>query len=331
MQSDVLDPDGVISGGWGFRKCSDPECGIYWLDPAPVEDELWKAYTSYHTHTRDTSGKLERGMLSLINRLFKLALLPVWMANGLRREMKQLRFMTLKYEPAGKLLDVGCGAGRFLNRMRKRGWEVEGIDFDPQAANKVMARYGIKTHIGDLAACALPADSYDVITMSQAVEHFYDPRAVLSECLRILKSGGKLIITTPNVNSMGAAEFGAYWRGWEAPRHLHLFSTEALKHLTQTCGFEVIEARTYSSDSAGVYRVSKSSQMKAGGKISFFDRLWLLGWGYYKELREYQKQRTALNTGQNVLICACKPSPLDSKSPLKDQILGKLKHLSFFN
>lgn len=309
VQSNVSDPDGQISGVWSIKKCANPDCNTYWLDPAPLQTELWKAYTSYHTHARDRSGKFNKNILSLVNRFIKLILLPVWFANGLKQEMNQMRFMTLDHEPAGKLLDVGCGAGRFINRMRKRGWDVEGIDFDPQAANRVMTRYGIVTHIGDLVECALPASSFDVITMSQAVEHLYDPRAVLFECVRILKPGGKLIITTPNVNSIGAAEFGAYWRGWEAPRHLHLFSTESLKHLAQQCGFEIIEARTYSSDSAGIYRVSKLKQMKENGKISFFDQLWLLGWGYHKEMREHRLQQSSSNTGQNVLVRARKPVP----------------------
>lgn len=307
VQSNVSDPDDQIPGNWSFRRCPNPDCGLYWLDPAPLVTELWKAYTSYHTHTRDASGKLERSFLSLFNRLIKLVLLPIWLSNGLRRDMRYLRFMTLEHEPAGRLLDVGCGAGRLLNRMRKQGWEVEGIDFDPQAASKVAARYGIKTHVGDLAACKLPDSSFDAITMSQTMEHLFDPRSTLTECLRILKPGGKLIMTTPNVKSIGAAEFGSWWRGWEAPRHLHMFSVKTLAHLTQKSGFDIIEARSYSSDSAGIYRVSKYNRIKHQGGVPFPAKLWMLAWGYYKELCEHQKQGALPNTGQNVLVRARKP------------------------
>jgi 2-polyprenyl-3-methyl-5-hydroxy-6-metoxy-1,4-benzoquinol methylase len=305
--SNIADPDGVILESWSFSKCPKPDCGLYWLNPAPLETELWKAYTSYHTHTRDTSGKLGRGFISLFSRVIKLALLPIWLSNGLRQETRYLKFMALKHDPAGKLLDVGCGAGRLLNRMRKLGWEVEGIDFDPQAANKVTTRYGIKTHVGDLVDCKLPDAFFDAITMSQTIEHLAHPDSTLAECLRILKPGGKLIMTTPNVNSIAASEFGVWWRGWEAPRHLHLFSVQTLTHLTQRAGFEIIEARSSSSDSAGVYRVSLYNQTKQLGKVSLPTRLWLLAWGYYRELREYQKQGKLVHTGQNVLVRACKP------------------------
>lgn len=306
-QTDISDPDGRIPGEWGFRRCPNPDCGLYWLDPAPLQTELWKAYTTYHTHTRDSSNKLERNILSLAHRFIRLALLPVWVSSGLKREADYLRFMTLAGEPAGKLLDVGCGAGRLLNRMKKRGWEVEGIDFDPQAAAKTAKRYGIRTHTGDLADCALPDASFDAITMSQTIEHLFNPRATLDECLRILKPGGKLIMTTPNVDSIGAAEFGPFWRGWEPPRHLHMFSVGSLARFTRKAGFDVIEARSCTSGSAVVYRVSEFNRRKRDGKVSFLAKLRLLAWGYRKELQEYGKQKTRHDTGQNILVRAVKP------------------------
>lgn len=305
VQSGISDPDGNLSGTWSFQRCANPACGVYWLDPAPPPHELWKAYTTYHTHTQKSGSRLSKAMLSLAHRLIKLCIMPLWVFNGLKREADYLRFMTLAHEPVGKLLDVGCGGGRFLNRIRKRGWQVEGIDFDEQATKKVTARYGIKTHVGDLNQCALPANSFDVITMSQTIEHLYDPNATLRESLRILKPGGLLVITTPNVNSVGATEFGSFWRGWEAPRHLQLFSVESLQRLTQRKGFEIIEARTYSAGSAVVYRVSRTNQKAR--KLTWLEELNMLIWGYRKELQEYRVQNIHPHTGQNVLIRARKP------------------------
>ena len=305
-QSGIRDPDGNLEGNWSFRRCADAACGVYWLDPAPPPHELWKAYATYHTHTRKTSGRLGKAMLSLAHRFIKLGLLPLWLANGLKREADYLRFMTLRDEPTGKLLDVGCGGGRLLNRMKKRGWQVEGTDFDEQAAQRVASRYGIRTHVGDLPQCALPDDSFDAIVMSQAIEHLYDPKATLRECLRILKPGGLLVMTTPNAHSIGATEFGASWRGWEAPRHLHLFTVESLRNLTQQAGFEIAEATTYSAGSAVVYRVSREIRLN---RVAFWlDQLAALVWSYRKELHEFRAQAHEPLTGQNVLIRARKPT-----------------------
>lgn len=306
VQTGIADPDGKLGGTWGFRRCANPACGVCWLDPAPPPHELWKAYTAYHTHTRKSGDRLAKAVLNLAHRFIRLGLLPLWMSNGLKREADYLRFMALGDEPAGRLLDVGCGGGRFLNRMKKRGWQVEGIDFDAQATQRTAARYGIRVHTGDLAQCVLPPDSFDAITMSQTIEHLYDPAATLAECLRILKPGGLLVMTTPNVESIGAGEFGAFWRGWEAPRHLHLFSVESLRRLAQRAGFEIAEARTCSAGSAVVYRVSRANRQKQTGKLSWLDELGLLAWGYRKELQEHRAQRSRPHTGQNVLIRARK-------------------------
>lgn len=306
-QLGVTDPDGHIAGEWQFQRCTNTGCGVYWLDPAPLEQDLWKTYVNYHTHTRKPSARLSGAMLSLSHRLLKILLMPAWMAAGLRKEMAYLRFMTLAHEPAGKILDVGCGAGRFLRRMRKHGWQVEGVDYDAQAARRVVERYGIQAHAGDLISCAFPDKSFDAITMSQTVEHLYDPRSTLAECLRVLKPGGLLVMTTPNVNSMGAAEFGPFWRGWEPPRHLHLFTPDSLQRLVQGAGFEVIETRTCSSGAAVIYRVSKTRQLSQDGKLSFARKLWLLAWSYYKELREHLQQTRLPYTGQDILIRARRP------------------------
>ena len=305
IQSGITDPDGNFSGSWGFQRCVNPSCGVYWLDPAPPPQEMWKAYVTYHTHTRKSGNRYAKATLSLAHRLIKLCLLPVWLLIGIQREARYLRFMTLANEPVGKLLDVGCGGGRLLNRMKKGGWQVEGVDFDAQSTEKVTARYGIKTHVGDLSQCALPSDSFDVICMSQTIEHLYDPDATLRESLRILKPGGLLVMTTPNVLSLGACEYGAFWRGWEAPRHLHLFSVTSLQRLTQNAGFKITEACTFSAGSAVVYRASRTKQTP--GNLSWLHQLGLMIWGYSKELHEYRAQRTHPQTGQNVLIRARKP------------------------
>lgn len=307
VQTNVSDPDGVVPGEWTFRKCSNKECELIWLDPAPLEAELWKAYTKYHTHTRISSSKVEKLLLSLVNRFARVVFFPVWISNGLWRETNYLRYMTLKNVPSGKLLDVGCGGGRFMSRMGRRGWEVEGIDFDEKATSKITRRYGIKTYTGGLLSYKLPDASYDAITMSHTIEHLFDPEKTLAECMRILKPGGRLVITTPNVEGVAAMLFGRFWRGWEPPRHLHLFSVKTLQNILLKTGFDISEIRTSSAGAAGIYRVSRANQQKKDRPVSLIFRLWLIIWSYQKELAEFRAQRTGYHVGQNLLACATKP------------------------
>ncbi len=266
---------------------------------------MWRAYASYHTHTKKHDHRLAKSLLSLAHRLIRLAYLPAFITSGLKQDASALRFMMLGDVTPGRLLDVGCGGGRFLRRMQKRGWQVVGTDFDEQATRKVSERYGIETHVGDLPQCALPAASFDAITLSQAIEHLYDPQATLRECLRLLKPGGLLVMTTPNATSLGATGFGPNWRGWEAPRHLQLFTVASLSALTRAAGLDIVEARTCSAGSAVVYRVSR--EIAEGGLGDGWHKLSALAWSYGKELYEQQAQANQPATGQNVLIVARKP------------------------
>jgi SAM-dependent methyltransferase len=308
-QGEVYDPDGNIPEPWTYRQCSNAACNLVWLDPAPLPSELWKAYTTYHTHAAQRIGGAAKALLSLANRLARWSLLPLWVANGMQRESGQMRFMMLAAAACGRLLDVGCGGGRFLHRMQRRGWEVEGIDFDEQATRRVSEKYGIKTYTGDLAAAHISAASFDVITMSHTIEHLVDPEATLRECLRILRPGGRVVLVTPNPQSNAANRFGGFWRGWEPPRHLHLFPVDALARFAGRAGFEVEEARTSAVGSAIIYRVSAASQRLHEGKPGgFLFKLRLVPWSYYRELCDYREQQAGKHTAQNVVVIARKPS-----------------------
>ena len=315
VQTNVTDPDGIISGEWVFRKCSNKDCELFWLDPAPLETELWKAYATYHTHTRSSSNKVEEFILSLANRLVRVAFFPVWIGNGLWAETEYSRYMTLKNTPVGRLLDIGCGGGRFMNRMKRLGWEVEGIDFDEKATGKITARYGMKTYTGDLVESKLPDGYFDAITLSHTIEHLVNPERTLRECMRILKPGGRLVVVTPNVESTGATLFGPFWRGWEPPRHLHMFSVKTLKSFLSKAGFDVTEIRSSSAGSAVIYRVSKINQQKKIGPVLFISRLWLIIWSYWKELSEFKANQAGKNVGQNLLARAVKPLQHTSLPP----------------
>ena len=306
-QVDVFDPDNVFTEPWAYKQCSNSKCGLVWLDPAPLPSELWKAYTSYHTHTRPAENKFSKRILSLINRCIRTALLPIWLVNGLWRESQYFRLLTLGDLPNGKLLDIGCGGGRYMHRMQRRGWQVEGIDFDEQATLKVSTRYGIKTYNGELANAKLPDAYFDAITLSHTIEHLVDPLATLRECARILKPGGRLVVLTPNVESTAAKLFGPFWRGWEPPRHLHLFSVDTLTLFLSQSGFKISVARTSAQATAIGYRASRLLQLHQSSSPSLFFQIKLMIWSYYKELSDFNAQKSGKHVAQMLLAIAVKP------------------------
>jgi 2-polyprenyl-3-methyl-5-hydroxy-6-metoxy-1,4-benzoquinol methylase len=141
----------------------------------------------------------------------------------------------------GKILDVGCGDGAFLNLMRGRGWSVEGVDVDAKAVARAKAKYGLELRCSNLRAAGFPHDTFDAITLSHVIEHVPDPPGLLAEMARVLKPGGRLVATTPNIRSRGHKTFQRDWRGLEPPRHLNIFSLNALRECARRAGLEVVE------------------------------------------------------------------------------------------
>ena len=136
----------------------------------------------------------------------------------------------------GRLLEVGCGGGDSLALLQELGWDAEGVDFDPEAVANARAK-GLRVRQGDLAGQGYPSSSFDAVIASHVIEHVPDPEALLVEALRVLRPGGTLVLYTPNAASLGRRHYREDWRGLEPPRHLHVFTPQALSALTRRAGF----------------------------------------------------------------------------------------------
>jgi 2-polyprenyl-3-methyl-5-hydroxy-6-metoxy-1,4-benzoquinol methylase len=260
-----------VPGKWNIRKC--PSCGAMWLDPCPIPDDVAKLYFRYLTHDLRSSlssfGRLQHAVTqcALSRAGYPVAdskaLLPRLLAHwpGAKRYAR-LTVLGLSPTDGGTLLDVGCGNGEFLGRMRTLGWLVHGVDPDP-AAVACGQRLGFEVFTGTIFD--VPEDAcYDVITLNHVIEHVTDPVGFLRECRRRLRPGvGKLVITTPNAKSLGHRWFGAFWRGLEVPRHFTIFSTAAMRACLELAGFRPLAMSTETRLGPMIYKQSHSA--KAGG------------------------------------------------------------------
>lgn len=232
------------SGEYGFLQCVNPECGLVWLDPAPDMAHIGEAYASYFTHADSAPAWRSRNLLYLawrrLGAVYRLAIRPTRIGRARTRAAANY----LDGVTPGRVLDVGCGDGSWMVRMREMGWEVEGQETDQHSADQARNTRGLTVHVGLLDALHLPAARYDAITMSHVIEHVHEPVAVLAECLRLLKPGGRLIALTPNVRSFGHRQFGRDWVALDPPRHLVLFSADTLARAAQRAGFRKTEVTT---------------------------------------------------------------------------------------
>jgi SAM-dependent methyltransferase len=151
--------------------------------------------------------------------------------------------MWLPSSPCGQLLDVGCGGGHFLARMKELGWQVRGVEPDAEAVSMARER-DLNVFHGMLADARFPANEFDAVTMNHVIEHVPDPIELLQECRRVLKTSGRLVIVTPNTASLGRSRFARAWRGWEPPRHLFLFTPKTLRLSAERAGLQIETLRT---------------------------------------------------------------------------------------
>lgn len=292
-------------GTWRMVRCADAQCGMLWLDPKPLEADLIKAYATYHTHSRPSHSSAELG-LSALNALCKLASRALDLYTGLARQRRALRAMYLGDLKAGKLLEVGTGAGRFLQRMHKAGWIVQGTEFDPAAAARVRRKYGLGVDIGNLADLDYPADAYDAVALSQVLEHVHDPLALLKECHRVLRPGARLVLTTPNALARAHRLYGHHWRGLEPPRHLHIFTPAALSRCARAAGFMPIELKTLAAESAGIYRASDTARSQHSAESRACAATGVIR-SWRMRHTEYRETRRDPEIGQDILLIGVKP------------------------
>ncbi|MES9902898.1 MAG: class I SAM-dependent methyltransferase [Sedimenticola sp.] len=240
-------------GEWDLKKCLNPQCGLVWLDPMPIEEDIGKAYQVYYTHADSGDGRHKRRGGK---ELFRAILTKSWnlflRATPIYWERKQVSLMYLDKDNPGRLLEVGCGNGRRLAAIRSVGWQVEGQEVDLKSIETAQQTYGLKIHYGSIDELKIPDGTFDAIIMSHVIEHVHHPEMVLAHCHRLLKPGGKLVVVTPNIGSFGHRYFGADWLALDPPRHLHIFSCKALQKVAHQAGFSHSEVFTAAANAQGI-------------------------------------------------------------------------------
>jgi SAM-dependent methyltransferase len=311
-------------GKWNLKQCPNPECGLVWLDPMPLEEDIPKAYQHYFTHkyavghvnswfrrlrlkgyqsARESYLAYNYGYQvnkpgywrQILARLVYLT--PIWRAS-MDHSVRYLNPRT-----NGLLLDVGCGDGAFLKEMILLGWQAEGVDFDPLAVENAR-KQGLLSRLGTLEGQDYPGNHYDAVTMNHFIEHIHDPLRSLCECHRILISGGNLVIVTPNVYAWGHRLFKDAWRALEPPRHLHLFTFQSLYKLAERAGFSKI--KIWSSTRAARWILMVSREIRYNSIINLADHYSYLVkiWGRGMELIEWGISKANPVVGEEIVMLA---------------------------
>lgn len=270
-------------GIWNYYKCE--ECDFIWLSPLSIPSEIGPFYSERFSHKLKAakprfSSLRERVKLSIIaakfgyrhlldGRKYDIAgqilsvIIPLTEAAG-------LSIMMLPYVNGGRILDIGCGRGEFLNLMKSLGWEVMGVEVDAKAAQAAKESFKIPVVTNSFEDTSFPEGSFDAITLHHVIEHLEEPLQYLKKCFQLLKPQGKLVIVTPNIDSLASSILKRDCVHFSPPWHIYLFSQKALSGIIRDTGFSIERSFTSARWADSTWTESKGTK---NAPLPFFLRI----------------------------------------------------------
>lgn len=193
-------------------QCS--QCGLLYENPREPEAEIEKQYDLVEdpTYEREVDGRIR----TFSHHLENLARFP----------------------SPGRVLDVGCYTGVFLDCARQRGWQTFGAEPSAWAARRANEKGHAVVH-APLRKANLAAESFDLVTLWDVIEHLHDPLGQLKEAYRLLRPGGVFALSTMDAGCMFARLAGRRWP-WFMRMHLYYFTPDTVTQFLHAAGFQVM-------------------------------------------------------------------------------------------
>jgi SAM-dependent methyltransferase len=225
----LFDDRYAYQGSYDLLKCVT--CGHLCLDKRFSGKELCELYTEYYPRKE-----------------FRVEdYAPAKQAKGFSGWLQGEKRSAYQWVPGNvRVLDIGCGFGQTLGYHQGRGCQVYGVEAD-ENIRKVSDRYGFNVHVGLFDGNMYEENFFDYVTMDQVLEHDQDLIRDLSGIHKILKSGGRLILSTPNAFGWGTRIFKRKWMNWHIPYHNNFVSKKSIGVLADEIGFEIESVKTITS------------------------------------------------------------------------------------
>lgn len=233
-----------------FQIVTCKSCGFKFTNPRPNKNEIGEYYKaeSYISHTNTSKGIIDKMYHAVRKYTLK----------------DKINLINNQYPDKGKLLDVGCGTGLFLNEAREDGWTVDGIE--PDAGARKIAEEINKTRIKSEVLTSFKNEEFNIITMWHVLEHVHELNDTINWLKERLTENGSLIVAVPNYESKDAETYQAQWAAYDVPRHLYHFSQKSIKQLFEQKGLQLEKTIPMKFDS---FYVSMLSTKYQEGKINY--------------------------------------------------------------
>ena len=246
---DLVNPEADI-----FDLVCCKNCGLIYTNPRPKTEEIPHYYPQEDYYSFSELEKNKTGKLNIFEKIKSFMRETVWnyfynMHASQAKKILQYPLVQIakhRYGSAppqispGKILDVGCGDGLFLNALQKMGWQVCGVEISKRACD-IANKYHLNVFNGSLLEAGFKDNCFDVVRMWSVLEHMSDPLAYLIEAKRILKKDGILIAQVPNFSSLAAKIFGSNWTAVDVPRHFYHFNPQTFRAIINKAGFKIMK------------------------------------------------------------------------------------------
>lgn len=224
----------TCSNVFSFLQC--PRCDTVFLSPSPARADFKVIYPESYYTVAESSG--EEGAGHIIR----------W-AWDLTERRRAVALIELLGDGARQVLDIGCGDGRLLRVLNRRGrsrWRLEGVDQGlRESAITTASREGITIREGFYEDLDLGGERFDLIVAQQVIEHSIEPGEMLEKAFGELVRGGHVVLDTPNYDGVDRRLFSrSIWGGYHFPRHMTLFTRKTLSQLARSRGFEVVSVES---------------------------------------------------------------------------------------
>jgi hypothetical protein len=150
----------------------------------------------------------------------------------------------------GKLLDVGCSNGAFVDYARRSLWDAYGCDLSVEAVSQTMRPYCFE---GSISNSRFNRRTFDVITFNDVLEHLQQPISALYRAKGLLKRTGMLVIDIPDMGCPEAKDQGAHFKHVKPREHLWYFTANQLRTVLESCGFNVVQMKVPLSGKVTAY------------------------------------------------------------------------------
>jgi len=209
-----------------FRVVACNNCGLVFLSPRLTEKAILKLYSDENYYVSEVAGQGYDEYLEVR---------PNWIRTFARR-LNEIG----KYQKPGKVLDIGCGPGFFLEAAQAKGYDAHGLDPSDYIVKVAREKFGDRIRHGVIEQADYAADEFDLVVAFDTFEHIYRPLEWLEAARRIIKPGGLIAMTTPDPTSMLAKISGRGWVSYKLPEHVFYWSPVTIRRALEK-NWDVLE------------------------------------------------------------------------------------------